>query len=113
MTTMSWCLECTTGILALVLMHGSFTDELAISAFFLADVCLNFIVIPSSYIFNNEATKQDIISDGWYKWFNNFFRSNTVVPATNENPEAPIALKPVPRPISTISGNINALSTGK
>ena len=113
MTTISWCLEFTTGILAMVLMHFSFTDELALFSIFLGDVCLNFVVIPSSYVFNNEETKQHIIAEGWYKWFNNALRSCRVAPATNDSPAAPIAINPIPRPISTISGNIKALSTGK
>ena len=114
MTTISWCLELTTGIVAMVLTHVSFTDELAVLSFFLADACLNFIVIPGSYLFNNEATKQHIVAEGWHKWFNNFFRSHRVAPAENDGQvEAPIELNPMPRPIPTISGNINALSARK
>ena len=103
-------MEFTTGIVAM-LLRFNFTDELVAPFLVLADACLNFIVIPGSYIFNNEATKQHIVAEGWYKWFNNSLRSNRVAPAANDGPEAPIPLNPIPRPISTISGNINALST--
>ena len=106
-------MEFTTGIVAM-LLRFNFTDELVAPFLVLADACLNFIVIPGSYIFNNEATKQHIIAEGWRKWFNNFFRSHRVAPAANDGPvEAPIELNPMPRPIPTISGNINALSTRK
>ena len=114
MTTISWCLEFTTGIVAMLLAHFSFTDELAVLFFFLADACLNFIVIPGSYTFNSEATKKFIIDEGWRKWINNFFRSHRVQPAANDGPaEAPIALNPMPCPNPAISGNINALCTRK
>ena len=114
MTLISWCLEFTTGIWAMLLTHFSVTDELAVASIFLADACLNFIVIPGSYLFNNEATKQHIIAEGWRKWFNHFFRSHRVAPAENDGQvEAPIALNPMPRPIPTISGNIKALSVQK
>ena len=111
MTTISWCLEFTTGILAM-LLNFSATDGLNTLFVFLGDAVLNFIVIPGSYLFNNEATRQTIIAEGWRKWFNNFFRSNRVTPAANDEDapaEAPIAPDPAPRPIPTISGNIYAL----
>ena len=111
MTAMSWCVEFTSGILVIVLMHFTFTEESAIAPLFFADVCLNFVVIPSSYIFNTKEIKQHIIAEGWRKWFNTTFRSKRVAPAGNAGlAEAPIELNPIPRPIPTISGNINALS---
>ena len=111
MTAISWCVEFTSGSLAMIMLHFNFTDELAIVPLFFADVCLNFIVIPSSYIFNTDEVKQHIIAEGWLKWFNKSFRSNRVAPAANGGlAEAPIELNPIPRPIPTISGNINALS---
>ena len=82
MTTISWCLEFTTGIVAM-LLRFNFTDELVAPFLVLADACLNFIVIPGSYILNNEATKQLIIAEGWRKWFTNFFWSHRVAPAGN------------------------------
>ena len=97
MTTISWCLESITGILAIALTHVSFTEEWAVLSFFLADACLNFIVIPGSYTFNSGATEKFIIDEGWRKWFNNFLRSPRVDPAANDGPvEAPIELNPMP-----------------
>ena len=111
MTAISWALEFITGILAIALMYFSFANEFAIVFLSLTDVCMNFVVIPSSYIFNTEEVKQYIIAEGWRKWFNKSFRSNRVTPPTNDGlAEAPIELMPIPRPIPTISGNIFALS---
>ena len=114
MTAISWCVEFTSGALAMVLIHFDLTDESTIVALFFADVCLNFVVIPSSYIFKTEEVKQHIIAEGWRKWFNHFFRSHRVAPAENDRQvEAPIALNPMPCPIPTIYGNLKALSNQK
>ena len=92
MTTISWCLEFITGMLSMIMRHFKFNKYgPAVGFFFLVDVCLNLIVIPSFYILNNDDFKQRIISEGWFKWFTNFHRSSRVEPARNEDLEAPIA----------------------
>ena len=110
MTMIAWGLEFITGILAFTIRHFNLKDGGILSGLILLDVGLNFIVIPSSYILNTEVVKDSIIAKGWCKCFNNSHRSTRVEPARNEDLEAPIALHPIPKPISTISGNLNALS---
>ena len=106
MTMTSWCLEFATGILACTMRYFAPKDGRVVLLLLIVDVSLNFVVIPASYILSSEEIKERIIAQGWCKWFNSFHRSNRVEPAENGALEAPIALNPIPRPIPTISGDM-------
>ena len=112
MTVLSWFLEFINGLVGLVIRFNTtnpYSDANLIVLIVFLDASINFIVIPSSYLFNNEVNKTMIIADGWYKMFKGRFISNKVAPApTNaENIDAPSCLQPPP--ICTISGNLSAL----
>ena len=109
MTFISWFLEFTTGVGGVVIRLFNDLDIDIINWLVFIDVCLNFIIIPSSYILNNEVNKKLIIANGWCKGFRRLFQTNKVNPVQNEELELAVVPAPVPPPIPTISGNINAL----
>ena len=81
MTVMSWSLEFLTGYLgmsAVYLARNNGKSAEAILAIVYVDIFLNFIVIPSTYVFNNDVNKTVIITEGWCKFFTTCFRSNKV-----------------------------------
>ena len=115
MSFISWSLEFITGGIGLTIYFLA-TEINTVVCFALLDVCLNFVIIPSSYILNTEVTKAFIIAQGWCKSFRCFFCSNQVGPAPNEDiemdamPNVIPASNVIPAPIPTISGNIIALA---
>ena len=110
MTFISWFLEFCTGAVGvgIRLLNGLDVDIIRWVVF--VDTCLNFIIIPSSYILNNEVNKKLIIADGWCKGFGQLLHQNSVNPVQNEEVELVVVPDAIPRPIPTISGNIKALS---
>ena len=67
-TTISWVLEFSGG--AIVLLSYCLIedrDELTDFITLLLVVCLNFILIPASYLMIPAKCKQDILEKGWYK----------------------------------------------
>ena len=81
MTVMSWSLEFLTGYLgmsAVYLARNNGKSAEAILAIVYVDIFLNFIVIPSTYVFNNDVNKTVIRTEGWCKFFTTCFRPNKV-----------------------------------
>ena len=115
MTVFSWSLEFITGLVLLVInikIHNPETNVDLISFMVIFDAFLNFIVIPSSYILNNEVMKKFIMAEGWWKIFRGRINSNKIDPDRNslEGNDGGIAnVQPVPIP--TVSGNIKALTS--
>ena len=112
MTVFSWSLEFVTGLVFFSIVVNSNDPETnvdLISGLVIFDAFLNFLVIPSSYILNNEMSKNVIISEGWSKIFLRCKRSNDINPDVNENSEKLSVGPKQPEPIPTISGNIQAL----
>ena len=67
-TTITWVLEFAGG--AIVLLSYCLIedrDELTDFTILLLVVCLNFILIPASYLMIPSKCKQDILEKGWYK----------------------------------------------
>ena len=112
MTVLSWFLEFITGLVGVFIrIHSSNPDSDVnfVVPIIILDASINFVIIPSSYLFNNEVNKSIIIAEGWYKMFKGRFISNKVTSSPNnvENIEAPP--RPQPSPIRSISGNLRAL----
>ena len=114
MTVFSWSLEFITGLVLLVInikIHNPETNVDLITFMVIFDAFLNFIIIPSSYILNNESMKEIIMAEGWCKIFGGRKKSNKIDPDGNnqeDNDRFVENLQPVPIP--TVSGNINALT---
>ena len=109
MTVISWSLEFIAGIIAIATEFSNAEELNTIVSLVAADIILNFIIIPSSYNLNNKATKTLISAEGWFKAFCPLYRSSRVQPASIGNVLPHIAGNVTPRPIPTISGNINEL----
>ena len=117
MTAFSWSLEFLTGLVLLAInitIHNPETNVDLISCMVIVDGFLNFLIIPSSYILNNEVMKKLIIAEGWCKMFRGRMKSNKTVPDPNgiELSDRDVAdIQPIPIP--TLSGNIKALTYGQ
>ena len=112
MTVFSWSLEFVTGLVFFSIVVNSNDPETnvdLISGLVIFDAFLNFLVIPSSYILNNEMSKNVIIAEGWSKIFLCCKRSNDINPDVNQNGEKVSAAPRKPEPIQTLSGNIQVL----
>ena len=79
MNVISWSLEFLTGLLSMTAMYLSNVD--VISVIVIADTSLNFLLIPSTYVFNNEMNKIFIMAEGWWKLITRCLRPNKVYPA--------------------------------
>ena len=113
MTAISWFLEFTAGTIGMVLRYMEWgvnvSDLNAFLCLAVIDIGLNFIVIPSSYILSNGVVKGLIIAEGWCEALKPSQNSGKVQPAHNEDVPPSKAANPIPRPIPTISGNIDQL----
>ena len=88
MTVISWSLEFLTGLLNMTAMYISRNEETnvdVIMVIVIVDTSLNFILIPSTYVLNNEMNKTFIMAEGWWKIITRCFRSNRFQPAAPEN----------------------------
>ena len=111
MTFISWSLEFLVGIIATagILFKLGGDDKAWKYVILPLDLFLNSIIIPGSYLLNNEVNRGLIAARGWYDTIKNKLLPiwhNEIQP---EQPEPPIELNVLPPPIPTISGNINAL----
>ena len=112
MTVMSWLLECFTGIIAISINIHSESPDSNVDLIFSViamDAFLNFVLIPSSYLLNNEINKKLIIAEGWCKIFQRRVRSNKIRASGNDVERIPMAPYPQPRPACSISVNIQDL----
>ena len=85
MTVISWSIEFLTGLLNMSAMYMSRDEETnvdVIAVIVIVDTLLNFILIPSTYVFNNEMNKTFIMAEGWWKIITRCFRRIKVHPAT-------------------------------
>ena len=88
MTVISWSLEFLTGLLSMTAMYLSRNEETnvdVIAVIVIVDTSLNFILIPSTYVFNNEMNKTFIMAEGWWKIITRCFRPNRVHSAAPGN----------------------------
>ena len=112
MTAISWFLEFGTGMIALasnIISGNPDSNDDLIFSIVIIDACLNFILIPSSYLLNNEVNKTLIIAEGWCRIFRRRVQSNKVIPAANNVEGDQIVSDLQHAPIRTISGNLRAL----
>ena len=75
MTMVSWFLELLTGVLMMILnlfgtgkgtLHTIMTDHYILV---FIDVFLCGVLIPSTYILNGDIIKEEIVENGWRKYF--------------------------------------------
>ena len=115
MTIIAWSLEFVTGLVNLLIGVKTSNPESNvdfITCMVIIDGFLNFIIIPSSYILNNDELKIAVIESGWYQFFRQLISSNKVEPLQNDDDqEANVPPDPQPRPISSVSGNIKVLQS--
>ena len=111
MAAISWMLEFVAGCLVIVcLIFNRHTNLLRILT--ASDFCLNFILLPCTYLINNETTKRIIALESIWLGIKNIFnlyQEPETRPAVAPQP-VPV---PIPNPIPTISGNIEALANMK
>ena len=114
MTVFSWSLEFITGLVLLsinIKIHNPETNVDFITCMVIFDAFLNFIIIPSSYILNNEVLKKFIMAEGWCKFFKCRRKTTKIDPDRNAaevNDRAVANVQPIPIP--TVLGNIKALA---
>ena len=81
MTVISWSLEFLTGYLGMSAVYLARSNNKSVDeilAIVIVDTFLNFILIPSTYVFNNDVNKTVIRTEGWCKFFTTCFRPNKV-----------------------------------
>ena len=107
MTVISWSLEFIAGLVCLGVNFNPESSPDLISIMVIFDACLNFIIIPSTYIFNDEVRKRGIIAEGWRNGVRARMASNRVGLASNNDS---MKMEPSRRrqqiPIPTISRDI-------
>ena len=108
MTFISWSLEFIAGITYLPVRFIKFQSVQVFLV--LLDTVLNFTLIPMSYVLNNDVNKAIIVAHGWLQGVRRLIsRGSIVVPEQHDDPVNPGNPDPVPNPIPSISGNIDAL----
>ena len=119
MAVIAWSLEFISGLLLLIYWFLS-EDKNHQLALIMIDILLRFIVIPGSYLLNTEVNKALIVAEGWWKSLRTTFRSNKIQPSNNQNQQNNLELmpitrrrRPIPNPISSITGNLIALNNLK
>ena len=115
MTTISWALEFTCGLLAIGYLtfyhsHQSESYDSIVFIGLLLDQFINFVLIPGSLVLNNDVNKDIVVDHGWCQGLRNAFVSSKVSPVPGNPQEHPVVHNPIPRPIPTISGNLEMLS---
>ena len=110
MTVISWSLEFIAGLVCLGVNFQIENPESSpdlISMMVIFDTCLNFIIIPSTYIFNYEVRKRAIIAEGWYIGVRGRVVSNSVgLALNNDSTKMNPSRRQQQTPIPTISGSI-------
>ena len=107
MTVISWSLEFIAGLVCLGVNFNPESSPDLISIMVIFDTCLNFIIIPSTYIFNDEVRKRGIIKEGWYIGVRGRVVSNSVgLASNNDSTKMNPGRRQQQTPIPTISGSI-------
>ena len=107
MTVISWSLEFIAGLFCLGVNFNPESSPDLISIMVIFDTCLNFIIIPSTYIFNDEVRKRRIIAEGWYIGVRGRVVSNSVgLALNNDSTKMNPSRRQQQTPIPTISGSI-------
>ena len=112
MTVLSWFLECFTGVITIAINIHSENPDSNVDLIFsvtVIDAFLNFVLIPGSYLLNNEINKKLIIAEGWCKIFRKRVQSNKIRPSANEAERIEMAPYPRRRHVGGNSVNIQDL----
>ena len=123
MTFISWILELITGItvFGLMALTSGGNENSAIWPFLLSHICIyvNFIIIPVSYLLHTQVNRTLIIAEGWYNGIRKAIsppsqQKQMVIVAEREDKDneadTPREAGPIPRPILSISGNLDAIA---
>ena len=102
-TAIAWSIEFATGLIACGLRAQSQNPDSSVEltvGIIVIDACLNFIIIPSIYLLNNENSKKRIIDEGWSKILGGNIQQHRI-PSTHKMPSielvsAPKSTKMVP-----------------
>ena len=113
MTFISWALEFTSGIIAVMMYIGFLFGGKLLTWILSFDVSLNFIIIPGSYIINSKAIKAKVFDEGWRQSCVSFVRPNRIVPAQNQNLARDAGPHALASPIRTISANVRPISLNR
>ena len=113
MTFISWALEFTSGIIAVMMYIGFLFGGKLLTWILFFDVSLNFIIIPGSYIINSKAIKAKVFDEGWRQACVSFVRPNRIVPAQNQNLARHAGPHALASPIRTISVNLRPISLNR
>ena len=103
MTVISWLIEFIAGVF---IMTISASIEYGVRwgpAIFIPDICVNFIVIPASYLFNNEVNRSLIAVEGWCRGIN-----RAIFPHQPYQIQPPMELQPIAPNVLSSSDNILA-----
>ena len=109
MTFISWSLEFIAGLI--IFLFWFIKNPVVVKWLALLDIVINFILIPISYVLNNDINKAVIVAQGWVQGFRRLInRESRVAPKQNNGVENPGNANPVPVPIPTSSRNISELA---
>ena len=103
MTVISWCLEFVAGVFIMIMTACAAYGFIWVPGLWISDICVSFIVIPASYLFNNEINKSLIVVDGWCRGI-----SRAISPHQPCKAENPMELQSIPPKI--LSSSDNAIS---
>ena len=71
-TFISWIVELLAGWLNIIIRFMIDHNNKTVKGWlFFADACFNFILVPSTYVLNNDVTKEVIILENWYEGLRN------------------------------------------
>ena len=106
-TTIAWSIEFATGLIACSLRAQSQNPDSSVEltvGIILIDCCLNFIIIPSIYLLNNENSKKRIIDEGWSKILGGNIQQHRV-PSTHKMPSIEMVSAPKSAKMAPESSN--------
>ena len=93
-TFISWILELLAGFIILIArMAIDHNNHQLRALLWFADHCLTFVLVPCTYIVNNEATKEAAVTQSWYEGLRNTFnlKHKTEEDAQSQNHSPPHA----------------------
>ena len=106
-TAIAWSIEFATGLIACSLRAQAQNPDSSVEltvVIMLIDACLNFIIIPSIYLLNNENSKKRIIDEGWSKILGGNIPQRRI-PSTHKMPSIEMVSAPKSTNIVPASSN--------
>ena len=105
MTFISWLLEFFAGLMYITIRF--IKNRVVLNLLGISDIILNFVLIPMTYVLNNDVNKAIIVAHGWVQGFRRLINlGSVVVPEENNEEENPANPDTAPVRIPTTSRNI-------